>query len=87
MKGYQTKIEISNYHNGGARYFYYDPRTSKIFEGTGVLGVVHSTKLRGLLRENHLCLVLVSGISYRLEVWVLECSPKGQKRIENGMGK
>ena len=51
------------------------------------LGVVHSTKLRGFLRKNHLSLVLVSEISFRLEVWVLECSPKGQKRIENGMGK
>ena len=37
------------------------------------------------LRKNHLCLVFVSEISFRLEVWVLECSRKGQKRIENGM--
>ena len=51
------------------------------------LGVVHSTKLRGFLRKNHLCLVFVSEISFLLEVSVLECSPKGQKRIENGMDK
>ena len=25
MKGYQTKIEISNYHNERARYFHYKP--------------------------------------------------------------
>ena len=37
MKGYQTKIEISNYHNGRARYFNYDPRTSKSFEGTAAV--------------------------------------------------
>ena len=24
MKGYQTKIKISNYHNGRARYFQYN---------------------------------------------------------------
>ena len=46
------------------------------------LGAVHSTKLRGYLRKNHLCLVLVSEISFRLEVWVLV-----QNRIENAMGK
>ena len=51
------------------------------------LGVVHSTKLRAFLRKNHLCMVFVSGISFRLEVWALGCSPKGQKRIENGNGK
>ena len=51
------------------------------------LGAVHSTKLRGLLRKNHLCFGFVSEISFHLEVWVLECSPKGQKRIQNGMGK
>ena len=42
---------------------------------------------RWFLCENHLYLVFVREISFRLEVWVLDCSPKGQKRIENGMGK
>ena len=46
------------------------------------LGVVHSTKLRGFLHKNHLCLVFVSEISFCLEVWVLV-----QNRIENAMGK
>ena len=39
------------------------------------------------LHKNHLCLFFVSEISFRLEVWVLGCPPKGQKRIVNGMGK
>ena len=30
-----------------------------------------------IVRRNHLCFVFVSEISFRLEVWVLECSPKG----------
>ena len=51
------------------------------------LGVVHSTKLLDFLRKNHFCLVFVSEISFRLEVWVLECSLKGQKHIGNSMGK
>ena len=41
------------------------------------LGVVHSTKLRDLSRESHLCLLYVSEISFNLEVRVLGCSPKG----------
>ena len=40
-----------------------------------------------ILRKHHLCLVFLLEISFCLEVWVLGCSLKGQKRIENGMGK
>ena len=40
-----------------------------------------------ILRKNCLNLAFVSGISFRLEAWILGCSPKGQKSIENGMGK
>ena len=40
-----------------------------------------------ILGQKSLVLGFVSEISFRLEVWVLGCSVKGQKRIENGMGK
>ena len=38
-----------------------------------------------IFAQKSLMLGFVSEISFRLEVWVLECSPKGQKRIDNGM--
>ena len=30
-----------------------------------------------ILGKNNLCLVVVSETSFRLEIWVLGCSPKG----------
>ena len=32
MKGYQTKIKKSNYHNGRARYFHYNPGLRKVLK-------------------------------------------------------